>query len=74
MNDRHGGDALLGEDIRLLGRILGDIIRAHEGDAAFDLIEDIRRLAVASRRLEDAASRERLSKTLDGLTTAQAVA
>ena len=74
MNDRLGGDARLGEDIRLLGRILGDTIRAYEGDAAFDLIEDIRRLSVAGRRLEDTASRERLSATLDGLTTAQAVA
>lgn len=74
MNDRTGGDARLGEDIRLLGRILGDTIRVYEGDAAFDLIEDIRRLSVAGRRLEDVASRERLSRTLDGLSTAQAVA
>ncbi len=74
MNDRHDKDARLGEDIRLLGRLLGDTIRAYEGDATFELIEKIRKLAVASRRLEDRASRELLSATLDGLSAEQAVA
>jgi len=32
------------EDIRLLGRILGDVIREQEGREAFELIERIRRL------------------------------
>ena len=72
MNDRHDKDARLAEDIRLLGRLLGDTIRAYEGDAAFELIEKIRQLAVASRRLEDRASRELLSSTLDGLTAGEA--
>ena len=74
MNDRLDKDARLGEDIRLVGRLLGDTIRAYEGAGTFDLVEEIRQLAVASRRLEDVASRERLSKTLDSLTTEQAVA
>src|SRR5258707_2335944 len=74
MNDRHDKDARLGEDIRLLGRLLGDTIRAYEGDVTFELIEKIRQLAVASRRLEDRASRDLLNKTLDGLTAEQAVA
>ncbi|HEY4998749.1 MAG TPA: phosphoenolpyruvate carboxylase, partial [Usitatibacter sp.] len=74
MNDRGDKDAKLGEDIRLLGRLLGDTIRAYEGDVTFDLIEEIRRLAVASRRLEDRASQERLSATLDALSAEQAVA
>ena len=52
------------EDIRLLGRILGDVIREQEGVAAFELVERIRKLSVAFRRdadqeadraLEDAA-------------------
>ena len=30
------------DDIRLLGRILGDVIREQEGQAAFDLVERIR--------------------------------
>ena len=74
MNERHDKDARLAEDIRLLGRLLGDTIRAYEGDATFDLIEEIRRLAVASRRLEDIASSRALSQTLDALSDEQAVA
>ena len=74
MNDRHDKDARLAEDIRLLGRLLGDTIRHYEGDAAFNQIEEIRRLAVASRRQEDTASHDALARTLDGLTTEQAVA
>ena len=74
MNDRLDKDARLTEDIRLLGRLLGDTIRDYEGDGAFRLIEEIRRLAVASRRLEDTASRATLSRTLDALTIEQAVA
>src|SRR5512140_605992 len=74
MNAPVDKDARLGEDIRLLGRLLGDTIRQYEGDAAFDLIETIRQLAVASRRLEDVVSRRSLAQTLDGLTDEQAVA
>ena len=66
-------EAQLGEDIRLLGRLLGDTIRAYEGELTFDLIETIRRLAVASRRLEDIASRRSLAQTLDALTDDQTV-
>ncbi len=40
-------------DIRLLGRILGDVIREQEGVAAFDLIEQVRQLSVAFRRDAD---------------------
>ncbi len=67
-------DAPLSEDIRLLGRLLGDTIRSQEGEFTFDLVETIRRLAVASRRLEDVASRRSLAQTLDALTDDQAVA
>jgi phosphoenolpyruvate carboxylase len=74
MNDRHDKDARLGEDIRLLGRLLGDTIRTYEGAVTFNLIEDIRQLAVASRRREDRPSQERLSATLNGLSDEQAVA
>src|SRR5437868_1117770 len=74
MNDRHDKDARLAEDIRLLGRLLGETIRAYEGEAEFTQIEEIRRLAVASRRQEDTASRDALARTLDALTTDQAVA
>jgi phosphoenolpyruvate carboxylase len=44
------GDSEVSDDIRLLGRILGEIVRTQEGDATFSLIEAIRRTAVESRR------------------------
>src|SRR5216110_703404 len=74
VGDPRDKDAPLAEDIRLLGRLLGDTIRDHEGEFSFDLVETIRQLAVAARRLEDVASRRSLAKTLDALTDDQAVA
>jgi phosphoenolpyruvate carboxylase len=38
------------DDIRWLGCILGDVIREQEGNAAFGLVERIRRLSVEFRR------------------------
>ena len=49
-------DLPLIEDIRLLGRILGDVIREQEGDAAFALVEQVRQLSVAFRRDADEAA------------------
>jgi len=40
----------LREDIRLLGRILGDVLKRHEGTALFDVIEEIRQTATRFRR------------------------
>src|SRR5262252_7921860 len=36
--------------IRFLGRVLGDVIRAQDGQAVFDQIEDIRQASVAFHR------------------------
>ena len=47
--DAAAGNKALMEDIRLLGRILGDVIREQEGQAAFELIERVRQLSVAYR-------------------------
>ncbi|HEV8312960.1 MAG TPA: phosphoenolpyruvate carboxylase, partial [Burkholderiaceae bacterium] len=44
------------EDIRLLGRILGDVIREQEGKEAFELIERVRQLSVAYRLKRDASA------------------
>ena len=52
------------EDIRFLGRILGDVIREQEGDAAFALIERIRQLAVAYRIEHDAKAGRALDRLL----------
>ncbi len=65
-------DQPLREDIRLLGRVLGDTLRAMEGDTAFDLIERIRSLSIRFHRDEDQAARAELQKLLDGLPAAQA--
>jgi phosphoenolpyruvate carboxylase len=61
------------EDIRLLGRILGDVIRQQEGAAAFELIEQIRKLSVAFRRDADHEADKALKKLLKSLSGEQAV-
>ena len=60
------------EDIRLLGRILGDVIRAQEGAEAYELVEQIRKLSVAFRRDADQEADRQLKKLLKGLSGAQA--
>ncbi|MDO8906454.1 phosphoenolpyruvate carboxylase [Hydrogenophaga sp.] len=66
-------DKPLIEDIRLLGRILGDVIREQEGEAAFELIEQIRQLSVAFRRHADQSADKALKKLLKGLSGNQTV-
>ncbi len=61
------------EDIRLLGRILGDVIREQEGVAAYELIEQTRLLSVAFRRDADVESDKALKKLLKGLSGDQTV-
>ena len=61
------------EDIRLLGRILGDVIREQEGEEAFELIEKIRTLSVAFRRDEDHTADKALKKLLKALSGDQTV-
>jgi len=60
-------DQPLREDIRLLGRMLGDTLRDQEGDAVFDLVERIRTLSIRYRRDDDAGARAELTALLDGL-------
>ena len=45
-----GNDQAVGDDIRLLGRLLGDAIRVTHGDDVFGLVERVRQLAVDGRR------------------------
>ena len=61
------------EDIRLLGRLLGDVIREQEGAAVFELIERIRKLSVAFRRDADAEADRQMKKLLKRLSSEQAV-
>ena len=61
------------EDIRLLGRILGDVIRDQDGTDAFELIEQIRKLSVAFRRHADHEADQALKKLLSSLSGDQTV-
>jgi phosphoenolpyruvate carboxylase len=61
------------EDIRLLGRILGDVIRDQEGVEAFELVERIRKLSVAFRRDADDEADKALKSLLKSLSSEQTV-
>ena len=65
-------DLPLREDIRLLGRLLGDTIRDDAGQPMFDLVEQIRRTAVRYRRDQDAESMTLLEATISALDAAHA--
>ena len=60
-------DDQLRREIDLLGRMFGDVIRRFEGEAAFNLIEDVRRLARQFASGEPAAA-EQLSQLLQSLS------
>ena len=66
-------DARLRDDIRLLGRILGDTVRDQEGADVFDLVERIRQTSVRFHRDEDRQARRELEQILDGMTIAETV-
>jgi len=61
------------EDIRLLGRILGDTIREQEGAEEFELIERVRKLSVAYRLKADASAGRVLDRLLKNLSADQTV-
>ncbi|MCU0813789.1 MAG: phosphoenolpyruvate carboxylase [Burkholderiaceae bacterium] len=63
----------LRDDIRLLGRILGDVIREQEGRDAFELIERVRQLSVAFRHKRDADAGKALDRLLKNLSIDQTV-
>lgn len=68
-------DEPLRNDIRLLGRILGDTVREQEGDSVFDIVERVRQTAVSFARDTEKTSRAELAALLDPLPrdTTQAV-
>ncbi|MCE3607023.1 phosphoenolpyruvate carboxylase [Massilia sp. P8910] len=66
-------DAPLKEDIRLLGRLLGDVLRDQEGEAVFDVVETIRQTAVRFRREDDAQAGQDLTALLHKLTREQTI-
>ena len=62
-----GKDQPLAEDIRRLGRMLGDTLREQESVAAFELVERIRRTAVEFHRGGDPRAGTSLAATLRSL-------
>ncbi len=60
-------DLPLREDIRLLGRLLGDTLQEQEGSERFDLIENIRRTAVRFHRDRDPGAKQELEAILNRL-------
>jgi phosphoenolpyruvate carboxylase len=67
-------DAPLREDIRLLGRILGDTVREQEGEEVFGLVEQIRQASIRFHRHNEAGARRELEATLDSLSADQTLA
>jgi phosphoenolpyruvate carboxylase len=66
-------DRPLVEDIRFLGRMLGDVIRQQDGPAAFELVERVRQLSVAYRLKSDAQAGRALDRLLKNLSGKQTV-
>ncbi len=69
-------DLPLKEDTRLLGRLLGDVLRAQTGAAGFERIEAIRQTAIRFRRAsgdEAVNVKLELDALLNGLPIAQAL-
>ena len=71
--EKRDSERPLVEDIRLLGRILGDVIRVQEGPEAYELVEQIRKLSVAFRRDADHEADKALKKLLKSLSGERAV-
>ncbi len=66
-------DRPLIEDIRLLGRLLGEVIREHEGRAEYELVERVRQLSVAYRLKSDKRAGRALDRLLKNLSGDQTV-
>nr|WP_186119338.1 phosphoenolpyruvate carboxylase [Burkholderia gladioli] len=70
---REDKDQPLFEDIRYLGRLLGDVVREQEGEAVFQVVETIRQHAVKFRREDDREAAQTLDRMLRKLTPEQTV-
>jgi phosphoenolpyruvate carboxylase len=63
----------LHEDVRLLGRLLGQTVREHEGIEAYERIETIRRLSIAASRNVDKEAERKLDELLRALSAREAL-
>jgi phosphoenolpyruvate carboxylase len=66
-------DVRLRNDIRLLGRILGDTVRDQEGADVFDLVERIRQTSIRFHRDNDEPARRELELNLDRMSISETV-
>ena len=66
-------DLPLREDIRLLGRLLGDCVREQEGEDVFEIIENIRQISIRFYRDDDGSAKQELEACLNALDPDQAV-
>ena len=66
-------DAPLREDIRLVGRLLGEVVRTQEGGEIFALVEQVRKLGLRFHRDEDPTAREELEDILSHLSRGGAI-
>ena len=60
-------DRALRDDIRLLGRILGDTVREQEGEETYALVEQIRQASIRFHRHNETGARRELEAVLDSL-------
>ena len=66
-------DLPLRDDVRLLGRILGDTLREQEGEAAFQLVENVRRSAITFHKSQDDRDHLQLEQILNALSPGDAL-
>ena len=67
-------DVPLRDDIRLLGRILGDTVRDQEGEETYALVEQIRQASIRFHRRNETGARRELEAILDSLNADQTLA
>ncbi|MGI9502028.1 MAG: phosphoenolpyruvate carboxylase, partial [Geminicoccaceae bacterium] len=72
-NEPSDKDAPLRDDIRLLGRILGDTVRDQQGQDIFDVVEKIRQTSIRFHRDDEVQAKHDLEEILAGLSPEQAV-
>jgi phosphoenolpyruvate carboxylase len=67
VDEQAAKDLPLREDIRFLGRLLGDVLREQEGEQVFSIVEQVRQASVRFNRDQDETARLEMAKILDGL-------
>ena len=61
------------EDIHMLGKILGDVVREQEGELVYGLVEKIRKLSVAFHRDTNQSAHLQLTRLLKNLSSESAM-